>query len=430
MNSPGPLSCFDLGDRMLNVDEARHALAGLIEAPLASVKVALTDGHGRRLADDVRAPLDVPRHTNAAMDGIALRWPATPPSTWQLVGQVHAGQVADSAAGKAPGTPLGPADCVWITTGAALPPGADTVIMHEQLEPDGQAVRIARPDTVRIGQHVRQAGEDIRQGELALSAGTRLDAARLGLLASLGHAEVAVSPPPRVAVFSTGNEVTAPGQPLPEAGVYDINRFTLSGLLREHGADVVDLGILPDDLQAIRAALNGAAADCDLVLTSGGVSVGRADFTRAALESLGELAFWKVAIRPGRPLACGWLGDQRTPMVGLPGNPVAVMVTFLQFVVPLLDRLQGQPVRPPTRLNAVLDERLASRIGRTDFIRGIADSDADGRLHVRSTGQQGSGVLTSMVAANCLIELPDEQPLGEPGTLVTIQPLTFPARPF
>lgn len=412
---PSTLSCFDIGEQMLSVDEARSALAMLVETPVGSERIALTHAHGRRLADAIHAPINVPQNTNAAMDGVALAWENAEQTYWTLSGTVFAGERFD---GRVP-----PGRCVTITTGAPLPAGTDTVIMREQLDEHDGHVIIDAPERVKRGQNVRQAGEDIQKGAIALAEGTRLDAARLGLLASLGRAEVSVYCRPRVAVFSTGNEVTAPGELLPAAGIYDTNRFTLTGLLQEHGAEVVDLGILPDDASAIREALAHAAETSDLVLTSGGVSVGQADFTRDALQALGQLAFWRVAIRPGRPLACGQLGKRRTPLVGLPGNPVAVMVTFLQFVVPLLQRLEHQPVTPPMRLTAVTDEALSSRLNRCDFIRGVYHSDETGKLHVRSTGAQGSGILTSMVAANCLIELSDERGSAEPGETVTIQPL-------
>ena len=381
------LSCFDLGEQMLSVDEARQALATLIERPLGSEQIPLAQAHGRRLAAAIQAPINVPQNTNAAMDGVALALAkegvGAKQTHWPLAGEVLAGQYRSEL------VPAG--HCVRITTGAPLPPGTDTVVMSEQLrEPldDKPAhVIIESPELLKHGQHVRQAGEDIATGDTALPAGARLDAASMGLLASLGYAEVSVCQRPRVAIFSTGNEVTPPGEPLPKAGIYDANRFTLTGLLTEQGAEVIDLGILPDDLNATQTALKQAAEQSDLVITSGGVSVGQADFTRAALEQLGRLAFWRVALRPGRPMACGWLGESRTPFVGLPGNPVAVMVTFGQFVTPLLDRLHGQ-------------------------------------LHVRSTGAQDSGILTSMVAANCLIELADDQDGAQPGEVVSIQPLT------
>lgn len=418
------LSCFDLGEQMLSVDEARQALATLIERPLGSEHIPLTQAHGRRLATAIQAPINVPQNTNAAMDGVALALAregvGAKQTHWPLAGEVLAGQYRSEL------VPAG--HCVRITTGAPLPPGTDTVVMSEQLrEPldDKPAhVIIESPELLKHGQHVRQAGEDIAIGEPALPAGARLDAASLGLLASLGYAEVAVCQRPRVAIFSTGNEVTAPGQALPKAGIYDANRFTLIGLLTEQGAKVIDLGILPDDLDATKTALKQAAEQSDLVITSGGVSVGQADFTRAALEKLGRLAFWRVALRPGRPMACGWLGESRTPFVGLPGNPVAVMVTFHQFVTPLLDRLQGQPTSSPRRLHAIADNQLKSRLKRTDFIRGVYHTDENGQLHVQSTGAQGSGILTSMVAANCLIELPDDQDGAQPGEVVSIQPLT------
>ncbi|QNI04233.1 molybdopterin molybdenumtransferase MoeA [Halomonas sp. SH5A2] len=410
------LSCFELGEQMLSVDEARTALATLVERPLVSERVALTNAHGRRLAEDITATINVPQNTNAAMDGVALAWESSAQTHWALAGDAFAGQAFTGrvAAGQ----------CVRITTGAPLPPGTDTVIMREQLVEHHDSVVIEAPERVKRGQNVRQAGEDIAIGDVALPAGTRLDAAALGLIASLGWAQVPVYQRPKVAIFSTGNEVTAPGDTLPGEGIYDANRFTLTGLLIEHGAEVIDLGILPDDLNALTDTLTDAAAKSDLVISSGGVSVGHADFTRDALEHLGRLAFWRVALRPGRPMACGWLGAARTPFVGLPGNPVAVMVTFLQFVVPLLQRLHDQPVTPPRRLQAIADDTLKSRFQRTDFIRGVYHNDREGRLHVRSTGAQGSGILTSMVAANCLIELADDQDGVQPGEVVSIQPLT------
>lgn len=412
------LSCFELGEQMLPVDTAREALMTLVERSVAHERIALSHAHGRRLAADLKAPIDVPQNTNAAMDGVALAWPDAAPfqTHWPIAG--------DAFAGQAFAGPVPKGQCVRITTGAPLPSGTDTIIMREQLVEHADSVTIDAPERVLRGQHVRQAGEDIASGAVALAAGTRLDAARLGLIASLGYADIAVYRRPKVAIFSTGNEVTPPGDALPHAGIYDTNRFSLMGLLIEQGAEVVDLGILPDDQAAMVHALAGAAECSDLVITSGGVSVGHADFTRQALEQLGQLAFWRVALRPGRPMACGWLGPSHTPFLGLPGNPVAVMVTFSQFVVPLLQRLQGQAPSPPLRLTAIAETPLKSRLQRTDFLRGIYRCDAHGVLHVRTTGAQGSGILTSMVAANCLIELGDDLAGAQPGDTVTIQPLT------
>jgi molybdopterin molybdotransferase len=412
------LSCFDLGERMLSVDEARGALCDLVTDALPAETSALAELHGRVLARDVMSPMDVPRYTNAAMDGIALAWPDNVEDAirWERVGQVRAGTRHD--------TPLLSGQCLGITTGAPLPPGSDTVIMQEQLEEVGEnRVIVDRPDRVRRGQNVRLAGEDIAAGTLVLPAGTRLSAAELGVLASLGMAEALVRRRPRVAIFSTGDEVTAPGTRLPTANIFDTNRFTLRGLIAEHGGEVIDMGIIPDDLASLAEALAEASDSADLVITSGGVSVGEADFTRAALAQIGELGFWRIAMRPGRPLACGRLGSRGTPFLGLPGNPVAVMVTFLQFVVPLLATMQGRDNVKPCRLTALADHALTCRTGRVDFIRGLYHSDANGTLRVCSTGAQGSGILSSMVKANCLIEVGEDREGVRAGESVTIQPL-------
>ncbi|WP_355659972.1 molybdopterin molybdotransferase MoeA [Halomonas salifodinae] len=407
------LSCFDLGERMLSVAEAQRHLAGLVGEPLAIEACPLAELSGRVLAEAVHSPIDVPQNTNAAMDGIALAWPQ-PVAALALVGRVLAGGRFDR--------PLAAGEAVTITTGAPLPKGADTVIMQEQLAfPGAGQVQVSRPETVRRGQHVRRAGEDVARGSLALAAGTRLGAAQLGLLASLGLTGARVHRRPRVAIFSSGDEVTAPGAPLSAAGIYDANRYSLRGLLQALGCRVIDLGILPDDRETIIGALRQAAQDADMVITSGGVSVGQADWIKAALAEVGELGFWRIAMRPGRPLACGWLGEGRTPFFGLPGNPVAVMVTFLQFVQPVLRRLMGQPEWQPRRLTALAAEPLASRVGRVDYLRGTYHSDREGRLWVRPTGRQGSGILTSMVLADCLIEVDaDRQGVAE-GEPVTLQ---------
>ncbi|RCV89443.1 gephyrin-like molybdotransferase Glp [Billgrantia montanilacus] len=411
------LSCFDFGERMLTVDEARAAALELAPRPLGDEWQPLQNLHGRVLAQSLVSPIDVPQNTNSAMDGIALAWPEADgrlPESWALVGEVLAGH---RHVGR-----LAPGECLRITTGAPLPIGADTVIMREQVELHDHRARVQHPDSVRKGQHVRFAGEDIARGAIALAAGTRLGSAELGLVASLGMAQALVHRRPRVAIFSTGDEVTAPGEPLPAAGIFDANRFSLAGLVAEHGGEVCDLGILPDDRDVMIAALAGAAGDADLVITSGGVSVGEADQVRAVLAEVGELGFWKIAIRPGRPLACGRLGTQQTPFFGLPGNPVAAMVTFLQFVAPVLRRLQGSEAPDPCRLTARAESDLPSRKGRVDFLRGIFYSDARGQLRVRSTGHQGSGILSSMVAANCLIEIAADCENVARDEVVTIQP--------
>ncbi len=417
------LSCFDLGERMLSVEEALAALDEMAPPPLASELVPLAQLCDRVLAENLPSPIDVPQNTNAAMDGIALSWGDDAATDYRLVGTSLAGH---GFADKVP-----PQAAVAITTGAPLPRGADTVIMREQLREYEDAagnrrVIIEHAKSVKTGQHVRQAGEDLERGELALSAGTRLGPQHLGLLASLGVAKVPVHRRPRVAIFSTGDEVTAPGEPLPAAGIFDANRFSLHGLLNRLGCEVIDLGILADDPQRMVTALSAAADSSetavDMVLTSGGVSVGDSDWIKSALETIGELGFWRIAIRPGRPLAFGRLGSRRVPFFGLPGNPVAVMVTFLQFVQPMLRRLQGQPDWRPARLWALAEEPLKSREGRVDFLRGIYHCDKQGRLRVRSTGRQGSGILSSMTAANCLIEIRADQTGVEKDQVVALQP--------
>ncbi|APX93322.1 molybdopterin molybdenumtransferase MoeA [Halomonas sp. 1513] len=409
------LSCFELGERMLSVEEARAALDELFQAPLGAERVPLAALLGRVLAESPVSPIEVPQNTNAAMDGIALAWPEEPTPRWPVVGEVLAGQ-------RWP-RPLAAGTALRITTGAPLPDGADTVIMSEQLAAvDDHTLEVSHVERVRRGQNVRQAGEDIRRGQRVLDAGTRLLPQHLGLLASLGLADARVHRRPRVAIFSTGDEVTAPGQPLPEAGIYDANRYTLHGMLTRLGAEVSDLGILADRRDEVVSALGAAARDHDMLITSGGVSVGQADWIKAALHQLGELGFWRIALRPGRPLACGRLGPRQIPFFGLPGNPVAVMVTFLEFVQPVLRRLQGEPDWQPPRLTARAEAPLSSRLERVDFLRGVYRCDADGQLWVRSTGAQGSGILSSMSAANCLIEIDAMRAAVASGETVTVQP--------
>lgn len=408
------LSCFALGEGMLDVDEALGALSGLVTTRLPAERLPLTAVAGRVLAGECISPIDVPQRTNAAMDGIAVAWPA--PTSIPLVGEVLAGHRFEG--------PLKHGEAVTITTGAPLPEGADTVIMHEQLEIDAPArvVTIHRAQQVCRGQNVRHAGEDLARGSLALSAGTRLRPQHLGLLASLGIDSLEVVRRPRVAIFSTGDEVTLPGEVLGEAGVYDTNRYSLRGMLEALGCEIDDLGILADRPEAIRDALSQAATQADMVITSGGVSSGQADWIKPALASIGRLGFWRIAMRPGRPLAFGGLGEDAVPFFGLPGNPVAVMVTFLQFVQPLLRRLQGEHAWQPTRWTAVADEAMRSRSGRVDFHRGIYRVDETGRLRVRATGPQGSGILSSMVAANCLIEIEPSRAGIDAGETVLLQP--------
>lgn len=419
-------SCFDFGEVTLSVETAREALRGLLHSPLGCERVRLAQAYGRVLAETVVAEFNVPGYDNSAMDGIALAWSATGrtrpdswqdaaiPRTWRHVGEALAGHPFTGR--------VRPGECVAITTGAPLPEGTDTVIMQEQIRLTGDQVRVQAIDRVRSGQNVRCAGEDIALGEVVVAVGTRLDAAALGMLASQGIAEVAVKRRPRVAIFSTGDEVTAPGAVRGAAGLYDANRFSLMGLLQQHGAEIIDLGIIADDREALIGTLGEAAAEADLVVSSGGVSVGRADHTRAALEALGRLAFWRLALRPGRPLACGLLTEREVPFLGLPGNPVACMVTGLLFMIPLLREMQG--MAPTTEVwRGIAEGPFDSRVGRTEFCRGIYRVDCRGTLRVARTGGQGSGILSSMLAANCLVEIGEQSHGAASGDMVNIHPL-------
>ncbi|MEC9481711.1 MAG: bifunctional molybdopterin-guanine dinucleotide biosynthesis adaptor protein MobB/molybdopterin molybdotransferase MoeA [Halomonas sp.] len=411
------LSCFDLSEHTLSVAEAMQALHALVPHSVDIERLPLAALGNRVLAEDARSPIDVPQNTNAAMDGVALAWQAAR-TRYAVVGEALAGHRHVGA--------LDEGEAVTITTGAPLPEGADTVVMREQLILDRTQgklfVDVQNAESVRHGQNIRQAGEDIARGALALRAGTRLRAPHLGLLASLGQAEAAVYRRPRVAIFSTGDEVHAPGGPLPSDGIYDANRFSLLGMLEALGCEVLDLGILADDPACLRTALHAAAERADMVITSGGVSVGQADWVKQALQETGRLGAWRIAMRPGRPLAFGTLGMREVPFFGLPGNPVAAMVSFLQFVQPLLRCLQGETDWQPQRLTAIAEERMRSREGRVDYHRGAYGSNDEGQLLVRTTGAQGSGRLTSMVAANCLIEIEAARGEVAPGETVIIQP--------
>lgn len=375
--------------------------------PVAGVeRVGLFDALGRVLAEDVISPLDVPPHDNSAMDGFALRGAElTPGQPLRLT--VAAGAALAGAAWRgqvAPGT------CVKIMTGAVMPAGLDTVAPLELTRADGEAV-IVPADAVRPGDNRRRLGEDLRAGQAALLKGERLTPAALGLLASLGLADAPVTRRLRVACFSTGDEILSLGQPPREGAVYDSNRYTLFGLLTRLGAQVIDLGAVPDDPAALRAAFARAAAgQADAIITSGGVGMGEADHTKATMRQLGDVAFWHIAMRPGRPMAAGRIaGAPGALLFGLPGNPVAVMVAFLVFVRPALLRMMGARPAPPVLLCAVSEEALRKKPGRTEYQRGIVTQHPDGRLSVRVTGNQGSGVLSSMARANGLIVLGHEQ---------------------
>jgi len=407
-------SCADARESSaLSVDQARHRIAHALRPLPGWEKLPVRAALDRVLAQDLLSPCNVPAHDNSAMDGYALAAADLPEGrarTLQVIGTCLAGQAWRE--------PIGPGQCVRIMTGAVMPPGADTVVMQEQVERQGDRISIGTGH--RAGQNVRRAGEDLAVDQIAVPAGKRLRPAELGLLASLGTAEVPVRPKPRVAFFSTGDELRSIGETLDEGQVYDSNRYTLYGMLRRLGVEPVDLGVIGDDPEALRRGFRDAAASADAVITSGGVSVGEADYVKAILGELGQVDFWKIAMKPGRPLAFGMLGD--CPFFGLPGNPVAVMVTFYQLVQPALRRLAGETEYQPRRFPVPCRTRLKKRPGRTEFQRGLLELEPAGGLSVRPTGKQGSGILSSMSQADCFIVLPAETADVEPGDLVLVEP--------
>ena len=385
----------------LSAAQVNDFLARLAE-PLQGVeRIAIADALGRVLAEDLVSPVNVPPHDNSAMDGFAFagaQLKKDAPLELEIVGT--------ALAGKAWQGTVGAGQCVKIMTGAIMPAGLDTVVPQEFTESAGVGrVRIPA-NVVKAGDNRRLAGEDIAKGRAALQKGEQLTPAACGLAASLGIETIPVRPRLKVAYFSTGDEILSLGEPPREGAVYDSNRYTVRGMLARLGCEVVDLGVVRDEPALLEAAFRRAAQEADAIITSGGVSVGEADFTKAMMKKLGDVAFWRIAMRPGRPMAVGRLDEGRKPVLfGLPGNPVAVMVTFLAFVRPALLRMMGAHARPVPLLKARSAEAMRKKPGRTEYQRGIVAVAADGRLEVRTTGNQGSGVLSSMVQANGLIVL-------------------------
>lgn len=410
------LSCMDDYDpNSMPVPKAREVIARFLSPVTTVERISLRAALGRVLAGDVISPLDVPSNDNSAMDGYALRFAdlkADGKVTLQVTGSSFAGAPfkGSVAAGQA----------VRIMTGGVVPPGADTIVMQEHVEAKDGRVTIGGGH--RLGQNLRKAGEDLQRGQPALRRGQPLRPADIGLVASLGIAEVSVYRRLRVAFFSTGDELVSIGSPLDEGQIYDSNRYTLYGMLTRMGFEIIDMGVVRDDPALLEKAFRDAAAVADVVITSGGVSVGEADFVKDLLNRIGEVVFWKIAMKPGRPLAYGKIGDAH--FFGLPGNPVSVMVTFYQFVRDALLKLAGRdPIEALPTFKVPCTSTLKKAPGRTEFQRGILSRDASGNLSVRVTGEQGSGILRSMSEANCFIILPTEQGNITPGTLVEVQVL-------
>ena len=401
----------------LSLDDARHAIHAAIEPIAATERVALKDGLDRVLAADLRARVAVPAHDNAAMDGYALRGSDAASRRLRIVGLARAGVPYAGA--------VGGAECVRIFTGAVMPAGCDAVVAQEEIVVDGDYAVVDR--TVRSGMHRRRAGEDLALGSLVLARGRRLVPSDLGLAASVGEDGFTVFRRLRVAVFSTGDELREIGSPLDVGSIRDSNRYTLIAMLARLGIDVIDLGIVADDPDTLEATLLracGTTVIADAIVTSGGVSAGGADYTREVMHRLGGVAFWKLAVKPGRPLAFGRITHEgRSALLfGLPGNPVAVMVVFYALVREALLKLMGAVSEPVPSITARCDVTIAKVPGRTEFVRGVATHD-DGAWHVRPTGDQGSGILRSMSEANCLIVLAHER--GPVATGETIEAWPF-----
>jgi molybdopterin molybdotransferase len=405
-------SCVTQYDPQALPVTAAQAIVRQWAIPITAIEhVPLHDALDRVLAEDIVSPCDVPAHDNSAMDGYAFHGAA-------LADQ--ASHVELAVAGKAlAGHPFGGAvaasACVRVMTGACMPRDCDTVVPQELVTRSGETIRFAA-DAVRAGANRRLAGEDLPRGSAPLRAGRILRPSDLGLIASLGIAEVPVRRRLRVAFFSTGDELRSLGEPLEPGCVYDSNRHTLFAMLRRLNIDTLDLGVVRDHPEALEKALRSAAASADVVLTSGGVSVGEADLTKQLLQTFGDVAFWSLAMRPGRPLAFGRVWSGERPGVGLPalffglpGNPVAVMVTFYQIVREALLVMSGASVQPVPLVQAASTELIRKRAGRTEYQRGIARQDARGQWHVTPTGSQSSGVLSSMSEANCFIVLAHER---------------------
>ena len=404
----------------LSADDVLVFLSKLVAPVTDTVELLLFEALGRVLAADVISPFDVPPHDNSAMDGYAFAG-AELASGSEIVLRV----VGTALAGKAWQGQVKPGDCVKIMTGAIMPPGLDTVVPQEFVTVSDTSITIPS-GLVQPGDNRRLRGEDLMQGKSALSKGELLTPARLGLAASLGLAMLPCVRPLRVAYFSTGDEILSLGEAPREGAVYDSNRYTVFGLLTRMGCEVIDMGVVRDDPASLEAAFVSAAAKADAIITSGGVSVGEADYTKAMMKKLGDVAFWRIAMRPGRPMAVGRISNAKSIssprntcassyqtssnqngaiLFGLPGNPVAVMVTFLAFVRPALLQMMGASAAAPPLLKARSLETIRKKPGRTEYQRGWVSTAADGSLQVKTTGNQGSGVLRSMAEANGLMVL-------------------------
>jgi molybdopterin molybdotransferase len=409
-------SCADDYDpNSMPVVKARELIRSFLAPVTAIERLPVRGALGRVLAQDVVSPIAVPGHDNSAMDGYAVRFDDLLP-----VGDTVLKRVGESFAGKSWHGEVNAGECVRIFTGGVMPLGADTVVMQERVVEDASGVRIAPGAAAAAGQNLRLAGEDLKAGEIVLRSGQRIHPAELGMIASLGIGEISVFRKLRVVFFSTGDELKPIGTPLEAGEIYDSNRYTLHGMLTRLDCELIDMGVVGDVPEKLERAFATAAGAADVVITSGGVSVGEADYVKQLLDKLGEVLFWKIAMKPGRPLAYGRVGGAH--FFGLPGNPVSVMVTFYQFVRDALLILQGQSdVAPLPTFNVPLSAPIKKTPGRTEFQRGILTATADGAWSACTTGDQGSGILSSMSRANCFIILGSDTGNVAAGELVEVQ---------
>lgn len=402
--------CSPVSRQLLPVEDALHRISSSLEPVHGSEQITLKSALHRVLAEPLHAPADIPGFSNASMDGYACRCEKDQPFQRRLVGA--------SLAGHPYRKDLRPGECIRIFTGAMLPGEADCVAMQEHVEVDGDIVHF--PGNFQPGQNIRLPGEDIARGQLLLQPPKKLSAMDLGLLASAGICHVRVKRPLKIAFLSTGDELTALGQPLGPGRIYDSNRYTLGGLLAEYAA--ADLGVVGDDKDSLRQCIVDAAGNYDVLITTGGASVGDADYIAEILGEIGQVDFWKIAMKPGKPLAYGKIGQ--CCFFGLPGNPASVIATFHQFVAPALDLLSGAGKTRPLRFKVRCSSALQKAPGRQEFQRGILTRHDDGELTVTSAGKQGSHILSAVSRANCYIVLADDCTGTEKGEWVVVEPFS------
>jgi len=399
---------------MISFREARDIVLSGVK-PLEPDQCTLSDLRGRVLAQDIVSSFDIPPADNSAMDGFAVRFEdiKSAPVALDVIEDIPAGRVATK--------PVGKGQAIRIMTGARIPDGADCVVPVELTDCKMQSAKCKVQSAVQFGEHIRRRGEDVKAGAVLLSRGTRLRPQEVGLIASLGISEASVSKRPVVGILSSGNEIVQPGGRLNAGQIYDANRYSVAAQAAQVNAIVKDYGIVEDKLEAIIAALEKAASECDIVLTSGGVSVGDYDLMKQALSGLGQMSFWQVAQKPGKPLAFGHINGK--PVVGLPGNPVSSMVICDQYVRPLLLKMQAASLLFREQLTAICDQEIAKPAGRREFLRAKVEW-REGAYHAALTGAQGSGILTSMVQADGLMVIEEERSEVKPGDVVTIELFT------